>query len=55
MIQTPTKPITLEEFLKLPETEPSSEYIDGQILQKPMPQGKHSTIQTELSTTVMQC
>jgi Uma2 family endonuclease len=52
MIQTPTKPITLEEFLKLPETEPSSEYIDGQIIQKPMPQGKHSTIQTELSTTV---
>lgn len=50
MVQTATKPITLEDFLQLPETKPSSEYIDGQIIQKPMPQGKHSTIQTELST-----
>ncbi len=52
MVQSPSKPITLEEFLKLPETKPASEYIDGQIIQKPMPQGKHSTIQTEFSTTV---
>lgn len=47
MVQTPTQPITLEEFLKLPETKPSLEYIDGQIIQKPMPQGKHSAIQGE--------
>ncbi|MBD2301243.1 Uma2 family endonuclease [Nostoc sp. FACHB-87] len=52
MVQTPSKPMTLAEFLKLPETEPASEYIDGQIIQKPMPQGKHSTIQTEFSTNV---
>lgn len=52
MVQIPSRAITLEEFLKLPETKPASEYIDGQILQKPMPQGKHSTIQTELSTTI---
>jgi Uma2 family endonuclease len=52
MIQTLSKPITLEEFLKLPETKPANEYIDGQIIQKPMPQGKHSAIQTEFSTTV---
>ena len=52
MLQTPSKSITLDEFLKLPETEPASEYIDGQIIQKPMPQGKHSTIQTEFSTTI---
>lgn len=52
MVQTPSKAITLEEFLKLSETKPASEYIDGQIIQKPMPQGKHSTIQTEFSTTV---
>ncbi len=52
MVQTPSKSITLEEFLKLPETKPASEYIKGQIIQKPMPQGKHSTIQTEFSTTV---
>ncbi|HEY9635674.1 MAG TPA: Uma2 family endonuclease [Coleofasciculaceae cyanobacterium] len=48
MVQSPTKPLTLEEFLELPETEPASEYVDGQIIQKPMPQGEHSTIQGEL-------
>ncbi|MFH7031019.1 MAG: Uma2 family endonuclease [Heteroscytonema crispum UTEX LB 1556] len=52
MVRTPAKGITLEEFLKLPETEPASEYIDGQIIQKPMAQGKHSTIQGELVTTI---
>jgi Uma2 family endonuclease len=52
MVQTPSKPITLDEFLKLPETKPASEFIDGQIIQKPMPQGKHSTIQLELGTGV---
>ena len=43
--------LSLEEFLKLSETKPASEYIDGRIYQKPMPQGKHSTIQTELAET----
>mgnify|MGYP000067048774 FL=1 len=48
MVQAPQKTITLEEFLNLPDTKPASEYIDGQIIQKPMPQGKHSAIQGEL-------
>ena len=48
MVTTPSKNITLEEFLALPETKPASEYIDGKIIQKPMPKGKHSTIQGEL-------
>ena len=48
MVQAPTKTVTLAEFLQLPETKPASEYIDGQIIQKPMPQGKHSVIQGEL-------
>jgi Uma2 family endonuclease len=52
MVQTPLKPLTLEEFLTLPETKPASEFVDGQIIQKPMPQGKHSTIQSDLGTTV---
>lgn len=52
MIKTPTQSITLEEFLKLPETKPASEYINGEIIQKPMPQGKHSILQGELITTV---
>ncbi|MCY7366724.1 MAG: Uma2 family endonuclease [Chamaesiphon sp.] len=50
MVQTPVRQITLEEFLALPETKPASEYIDGQIIQKPMPQGHHSIIQGELLT-----
>ncbi|MGH1394818.1 MAG: Uma2 family endonuclease [Trichormus sp.] len=47
MVQTPSKPITLDEFLKLPETKPASEYIEGKIIQKPIPQEKHSAIQGE--------
>lgn len=39
---------TLQEFLRFPETEPASEYIDGQIVQKPMPKGKHSRLQLKL-------
>ena len=52
MVQIPSKNLTLAEFLKLPETEPASEYIDGQIIQKPMPQGEHSAIQTELAAAM---
>ena len=37
--------LTLEEFLKQPETKPASEFIDGRVEQKPMPQGKHSRLQ----------
>ncbi|MEM7066353.1 MAG: Uma2 family endonuclease [Cyanobacteria bacterium P01_B01_bin.77] len=48
MVQALSKTLTLAEFLQLPETKPASEYIDGQIIQKPMPQGKHSVIQGEL-------
>ena len=48
MVTTPSKSITLQEFLELPETKPASEYIDGKIIQKPMPKGKHSIIQGEL-------
>lgn len=52
MVQTPTKPLTLEAFLALPETTPASEYLDGDIIQKPMPQGEHSTLQGDLVTTL---
>lgn len=38
--------LTLEEFLKQPETKPASEFINGEIIQKPMPQGEHGLIQT---------
>ncbi len=46
--------ITLEEFLKLPETEPASEFINGCVYQKPMPQGKHSRLQLKLCEVVNQ-
>lgn len=52
MVQTPTKPLTLTEFLKLPETKPASEYINGQIIQKTIPQGKHSKLRSELLTAI---
>lgn len=52
MVQTPTQLLTLKEFLQLPETEPPSEYINGLIIQKPMPQGEHSVIQTELAPAI---
>ena len=48
MVTTTSKSITLQEFLLLPETKPASEYIGAKIIQKPMPQGEHSTIQGEL-------
>lgn len=52
MVQTSPKQITLEAFLNLPETKPAREYIKGNIIQKPMPQGKHSTLQLELATLI---
>jgi len=50
----PQSKLSLAAFLNLPETEPASEYIDGQINQKFMPQGKHSLIQTEFASTINQ-
>jgi Uma2 family endonuclease len=46
--------LTLQEFLKLPETTPASEFIDGQIHQKPMPQGKHSRLQLKFCHAINQ-
>jgi len=52
-IQSPSK-ISLEEFLLLPETKPASEYVDGKISQKAMPQGKDSTLQTRFGNIINQ-
>lgn len=52
MVQTPSRVLTLEEFLRQPETKPASEYINGQIIQKPMPQGEHSAIQTDFASAI---
>jgi Uma2 family endonuclease len=52
MVQTPLPQVTLAEFLAMPETKPALEFIDGVIYPKPMPQGKHSIIQRELTFTI---
>ncbi|GAB4327071.1 MAG: Uma2 family endonuclease [Leptolyngbyaceae cyanobacterium] len=46
--------LTLAEFLQLPETKPASEYINGEVIQKPMPKGRHSRLQGKLCATINQ-
>ena len=52
MVQISSKSLTLEEFLKLPETKPASEYINGEIIHKPMPKTRHSRLQGKLTSTI---
>ncbi|MFP5274565.1 Uma2 family endonuclease [Coleofasciculus sp.] len=52
MTTTLDQTITLAEFLNLPETKPASEFINGRIYQKPMPQGKHSRLQFQLCNRI---
>ncbi len=54
MITTTNTNLTLEEFLQQSETKPASEFINGKIKQKPIPQGEHSCIQIELCTAINQ-
>lgn len=54
MTSTLVKPITLEEFLQLAETKPASEFIAGEIIQKPMPKGRHSCLQYEVCNAINQ-
>ena len=46
--------LTLAAFLAQPETKPASEFVDGTITQKPMPQGEHSLLQGELCAAINQ-
>lgn len=50
------KPLTLEEFLQQEciDESPAYEYINHQIIRKPMPQGKHSQIQYKLCEIINQ-
>ncbi len=52
MTQAIPKPLTLNDFLALPETTPASEFVDGKISQKVMPKGKHSRLQLKLCNTI---
>ncbi|MDY6804757.1 MAG: Uma2 family endonuclease [Cyanobacteriota bacterium] len=54
MIALTEPKLALEEFLQLPETKPASEFVDGDIIQKPMPQGEHSRLQGKLCTVINQ-
>lgn len=54
MAQAISTSLTLQEFLQQPETKPASEYINGEILQKPMPKGRHSRLQGKLCATINQ-
>lgn len=49
-----TQNLSLEAFLSQPETQPAREYINGIITEKPLPKGKHSTLQFELSSAINQ-
>ncbi|MFN8558747.1 MAG: Uma2 family endonuclease [Dehalococcoidia bacterium] len=40
---------SLEEFLALPETQPASEWCDGEVMQKAMPTYEHALVQSLLS------
>jgi Uma2 family endonuclease len=44
-----TARLTLEEYLKLPETKPYSEFVDGEVRQKPMPSWGHGVVERLLS------
>lgn len=54
MVATPTKLISLTEFLDQPETKPAQEHSDGIIRQNPMPKGKHSLLRTLLAAQLNQ-
>lgn len=46
--------LTLNDFLKLPaiEESPAWEYLDREVVQKPMPGGKHSRLQLRLASAI---
>jgi Uma2 family endonuclease len=54
MTITASKALSLEEFLQLPETKPAQEYINGEIIPKPMPKGRHSRLQGKLCAVINQ-
>lgn len=47
-------PVTLETFLQAAETEPATEFVNGATIQKPMPQGEHSLIQSTFCESINQ-
>ena len=54
MTTTPILPLTLEDFLKNPNIDesPAWEYINGEVIQKPMPKTHHSRLQLKLASAI---
>lgn len=54
MTISPPQPMSLAAFLQAADIEdsPAWEYLNGRSLQKPLPQGQHSTLQSELLTAI---
>lgn len=52
MTTSTSKVISLDEFLAFPETKPVKEYVNGEIISKPMPKGKHSRLQLKLCNSI---
>src|SRR5829696_2515093 len=48
---TATRP-TLDEFLARPDTEPGSEFVCGEVIQKPMPDLDHGRLQLILAALI---
>src|SRR5215213_6883430 len=46
--------LSLDEFLDQPETKPASEYVLGEVIQKPMPDEDHGSIQGFLFMVIYQ-
>ncbi|HMO53025.1 MAG TPA: Uma2 family endonuclease [Tepidiformaceae bacterium] len=47
------RPVSLEEFLRLPETEPSTELVDGVMEQKPVGKIRHARAQSRILQFLM--
>ena len=45
---------SLEQFLALPETEPASQYVCGEVILKPMPETAYSRLQLYLGMLLFQ-
>jgi Uma2 family endonuclease len=52
MVAVADQPITLEDFLKLPEKKPALEFEDGRVTQKVSPKGRHSLLQFSLAAYI---
>ncbi|MBW4681660.1 MAG: hypothetical protein KME19_16310 [Microcoleus vaginatus WJT46-NPBG5] len=52
MVQIFPQSLDLEEFLKLPETKPATEYINREIIQAFLPKTCHSRLQRKLVRTI---